>query len=122
MTKFDEKIAELKRYANPETCKAIDFIIQETNAAAQGFVAACGLLMCCVAMYFLLKVNEVHGNFPVTQVLYAVPISLASWVLCAVTDNPYGRYRTIWGFLGCNIFSTTMFTAAFILLSGEFTK
>jgi hypothetical protein len=88
---------------------------REQHAAFMGCVAAFWLLVCCIVLYFLIGLNAVHGDFPLKQVLYAIPISLASWALCALLDSPHGRYRTVWGFVGCNIFATTAWTGLFVL-------
>jgi hypothetical protein len=92
-----------------------------------GPFVALGMLLCCVAFYFLHGLNKIHGNFPVRQVLYSLPVAFFIWGLSALVDDPapghekawaengQANYRTVSSFVTTMIFGSTVFTAAFIM-------
>jgi hypothetical protein len=72
-----------------------------------------GLLVCCIILYYA---TGIFGtDFPTRPVLYAIPFSLAIWVLSAALDPK--KYLTWCGFLGSNIFATTAIIAIILMVS-----
>lgn len=69
------------------------------------------LLFNCISLYYI---TGIFGNdFPVNEVVRAIPISIVIWCSSAWIDPP--KYRNIWSALACIIFGSCVFTGAFLL-------
>lgn len=86
---------------------------KETKEEMIGMIISFLLLADCIALYFLLGLWPRFG-FPTYEVLAALPISLATWGICAVTDSK--KYVKPMTFVATVTFGATVYTGMFLML------